>query len=375
MKFGGQVSLDLSYNHPLYAAMRDYSGDVSGPFTRRGWALPGDWKISYRSVTPLLAHAGEEDSLTESEFYQNSKMGHSLLKEWALDKEAARLLGRFLADGHARRSSTGYTMEMAFHERDVEAADRFVCYLKRLGVAVRREPFWGGQLGFKIIWSSKLMWHALRECYDDLSEKRLPSWGYRLGEHLPLVLEEWLAGDGWRHEKRTVTIGTTTSRRLAIEMRDISVASGRAATIQRLQRSRYGKPNKDQFHVYVHDAWPQTAHLRMVSEREAASRCQKHETYQYDGDVYNLQVAEDRSFIAEGIVVHNCVISLALAWSCLDSEYAENWGSQVWGLVTCGLCGRMYRDEPKGKPCSHCGHVPPRLNGNGEEPMVQVVYR
>ena len=312
MRFQSQLQLDLSYNHPLYAAMRGYAiGDER--FNKRDWVLPGEWRKTYRAVTPLIQHSGDGDSLVEDEFYENAPHAHTNLHEWALDAEAATLLGRFLADGHAVKKHGSYRVELAFHQREADEAGWISRYLSGLGLTPFIDPMGNGGLGFKLTWNSKLMWHALRECYDARSEKRLPAWGYRLGVHLPLVLDGWLAGDGYRPVGATHQIGATTSRRLALEMRDIGIASGRAATLlNKLERKRYGKQNKPQFWVMVHDVWPEQSHLRRISESEAASHIKKHETYQYEGDVYNLEVDDDHSFIAEGIVVHNCVNGAAL---------------------------------------------------------------
>jgi hypothetical protein len=37
--------------------------------------------------------------------------------------------------------------------------------------------------------------------------------------------------------------------------------------------------------------------------------------------VYNLQVKDDESFIADGIVVHNCLLSLGMALWILESSF------------------------------------------------------
>lgn len=311
MKFGGQVPLDLSYNHPLLAAKRDYSSGKE--FTRRDWEFPGDWKKSYRSVTPLIHQSAAGGVLIESDFYSNPPYGHPLLRSWNLDAEAADLLGRFLADGHA--SNRNYILNIAFHEKERGEAERYSRYLEGLGVSSRIEEPGGKAL--TLVWASKLMWHALNDCYDTDREKRMPSWGYRLGVHLPLVLDGWLDGDGWRRKPRPDggkghTIGCTTSRALALEMRDIAISAGRSATIAMKKRHRYGKPSKDQWWVSVYDQWLPLGMLRRVSEGEVVAPLSSHETYEFEGEVYNLQVAEDRSFIAEGIAVHNCIIAAAL---------------------------------------------------------------
>lgn len=314
-KFRGNLELELSYNHPLYAAARSYEGDQSGPFTRRQWVVPDDWKKTYRAVSIVeQLQKRSPATLTESVFYEPNALDRVKFRGWTLDTNAARLLGRFLADGHAiqRRAGSSYKLELAFHIDD-PAKDWFQGYLEGLGVAARFEPI--GDRCLKLVFASKLLWHALSLCYTDQREKCVPGWLGLFGTAQQAVLDEWLAGDGWIREELNQHIGATASKALALNMRDIAWSVGRYATILKNHRHRYGKPCKDQYWVTIQEARPEHAHMRLLSEFEYGGTVRSHSTEHFQGTVYNLQVAEDRSFVANGLVVHNCVLSLALAWA------------------------------------------------------------
>jgi phage terminase large subunit-like protein len=306
------LTLGVSYNHPLYAAKRDYTGDLSGEFTRRDWVLPGDWKKSYRAVSikqPIENQTLFE--LTEGDYYQNGKKsGNRKLRRVTIDKNFALLTGRFAADGHCKKYGF-YCLELAFNNNEQEDIKFYLDYLNGLGIKARYELIAGTNAG-KIIFSSKLLYHIFLDTYRDDGERKLPKWVWKIGELIADVYEGWMAADGC--EIRGHLIGCSTSKQLALEIRDIAMAIGKYATIQELRnRKRYGKPSKDQYWVAVHDNWMYTAGQRKVSDFEYISSA-KVNGYFYEGDVYNLQVADDRSFIANGVVVHNCVMSLAIAW-------------------------------------------------------------
>ncbi len=305
--FRNGLELDLSYNHPLLAASRDYSGDISGPFTKRKWVNPADWKKSYRCVSMIAPLSRNGNSLNEPMFYKHSEAPRRV-KEVELDERFAAFLGRFIADGHARKH--GYGIELAFHADDT-ALWGFVDYIRSLGPAVRVEQAVGRCQ--KMIFSSKFLWHVLRTCYDKDGEKILPPWLFKCGGGGHRLLSEWLEGDGWVRQDTGQSIGATTSRALALGMRDLAWSHGKYATVKRHSRFRYGKRNKDQYWVSIRNDHPFLAASRRLSANEYGSPIRQHRVYEYTGDVYNLQVEEDRSFVAEGTVVHNCVIALALA--------------------------------------------------------------
>ena len=313
------INLDVSYNHPVYAASRSYLGNKSGDFIKRQWVLPCDWKKSYRVVSIKQDLKTVRSVISDSEYYVNEKQSKRIkLREISVDKDFCYLLGLFLADGNCSNSGI-YCMSIAFnsnHKKEIASLQR---YLKKLGVANRIES--NSINGCAVIFSSKLLWNIFKECYDKNKEKICPRFIWELGHNLKYVLNGWSVGDGWNtrgHRKIA-----TTSYRLCLEMRDIAVALGKYATILKLKRNRYGVKNKDQFWLTVHDNFLYSGRWRKTSKFEYAAS-PKVNKYRYKGDVWNLQVADDKSFIANGVVVHNCVISLALAvWGCRNFLYGK----------------------------------------------------
>jgi len=318
------LPLDVSYNHPIYAAKRDYVGDKSGDFTRRDWVLPGDWLKTYRAVA--IKETIQPQSLFEirdDHYYKNSKhVGNVKLKSIMVDKEFASLLGRFAADGHCRKAGW-YSMELAFNRNEVEAIERYTRYLSSLGVSTKLEFSKHKPGAAKLTFSSKLLHHIMQETYNEYAERVLPSWVWQLGDLLADVYEGWIEADGC--EIRGKQIGASISKPLALEMRDIAMSIGKYATIQEVSnRVRYGVPTKDQYWVTVAESRSETAHQRMASNFEYIASA-KVKPFAYKGNVYNLQVADDRSFIANGIVVHNCVMSLAIAWHGVSGSGVILW--------------------------------------------------
>lgn len=313
--FRNQMALHVTANHPIYAAKPNFDGHRPKDFDKREWLRPEQFIRNCRcvSVVESLGEMGTQP-LAESDFYVNPRNAtRQKVREIALDDGLAGLLGRFVADGHCRKQGI-YGLELAFHEDD-RTISQFADYLAGIGAAPRIEATRSKCV--KLSFSGKLLWHALRQTYADDGERRLPAWVTRLGPAQSVVLQEWLKGDGWRRKLSDWIIGCTTSPALALGMRDIAVASGQYASMAlRKGQMRRGTRCKDQYWVSIRDAgvWPPSGASYRLSEAEYGSHLKTMTTRQYDGAVYNLQVAEDQSFTANGIVVHNCVISGALAY-------------------------------------------------------------
>lgn len=320
LKFIGQLGLGLSYNHPIYCAKARYEGKRRKEYSKRDWVLPSDIKKDYKCVS-LVEKLDDNcnNVIKDTDLYELSRYEqNNKLREIKLDSNFARFLGLFLAEGNVRRfSDKDYVCSVAFNKNNSDLICWVRSYLEGLGVKTS-DRFYGDSNAFALIFSSKLLATLLRDCYDDFGEKKLPKYHVFLGKDLKYVLEYWLKGDGWKHNKGYV-IGATTSKSLGLSMRDIAIATGNYSLIRKIKRHRYGNPTKDQYWVEVHtkDA---VRRQETFSDFEYGSRCSKHEVYNYDGYVYNLQVEEDESFVADGIVVHNCVIALALAVWALRHE-------------------------------------------------------
>lgn len=303
----GQLPLQLSFNHPLYAATNSYEGEQHKKWANRKWVEPGDFKKSYGviGIIPTLS-PNTNITLDYTMFYELSKSAtNHKLEKIILDAEFAKFLGLFLAEG--TRNRLNYRMSISLHKDEINLIEFSKNYLGKLDIPCK--IYKRGANGVVIEFSSKFLSTILSKCYDATGEKALPDYAYGLGQDLQYTLEYWMLGDGWISGKGFV--GATTSKSLALEMRDIALACGLKATIQTMTRHRYGVPTKRQYWVNI-SSWTDYDKLQKISDFEVASKA-KTTPELYNGYVYDLQVEGANSFIADGIVVHNCM-ALAMAW-------------------------------------------------------------
>lgn len=296
--------LETTYNHPIYV-LNDNNDKV--------WEFPENIKDSYKSIMIFKQFKKEKDFvLYEKDYYINPKQANNnLLKEIKIDKDFCKFLGRFLADGHARKTKEFYNLTIAFDVKEVDEIDFYEKYLDKLNISHRRVNTKTNCI--VLDFSSKLLWYILSECYNDKREKVLPKYMQNIGKNLEYCLYGWLEGDGWK-SKTGEYIGCSISKTLALEMRDIAFSCGLYACLH-IRKGQYRKGNlcKDQYWVTISRTLSKTKRIKKLSEFEFGSKIKSNEIYNYNGIVYNLQVADDHSFIADGFVVHNCVMALAIA--------------------------------------------------------------
>jgi hypothetical protein len=317
LSFGCQIDLSLSYNHPLLAASFDRR---TGSHSRRKWVLPEAWCRTYRQVSVInKLNVNPENILSESMFYKNSKKTNGIkVREIIADAEFARFLGLFLAEGCCYRSKgVWYTMSLGLHRKEKKLIDFARDYLVSKNISVKMRIKGNSAV---LVFSSKLLHCLMSECYDANREKIIPSFAFQIGRDLKYTLEYWLKGDGWKRKTKSgkFSIGATTSKRLALDMRDIAWSVGKYAVVREIKaRHRYGVLSKPQFWVEVYEKRREFSNLRRLSAHEYGGRLSKTkggiEKEYFEGEVYNLQVEDDRSFVANGIVVHNCIMATALS--------------------------------------------------------------
>ena len=230
----------------------------------------------------------------------------------------SRFLGLFLADGNCYNpNGTTYRISIAFNKNQIDLIDEVKNYLGELGLKYTER--FQNKNGYSLTFNNKTFYELLIKCYDvETKEKILPDYSIDLGSNLKFVLEYWLKGDGWvckRDGRSDSMIGCSTSLQLALSMRDISMSFGKHASISKKSRNRYGIKNKDQYWVQIYEDRPKSSNLKQISDFEFSSNIDKIKKYHYDGITYNLEVEDDNSYIANGIVVHNCVMTIVDATS------------------------------------------------------------
>jgi len=328
VKFKGQVPLDITYNHPLYSITY---GSNKKRFDKREWNTPNKLvKNKHKCVNIIDEYDKNINKIinyTELyEKYKNSAIKNMKLLNITLDSSFSKFLGLFLADGNCYKSSkTSYRVSVSFNKKSVILIDEIKQYLENLNLSVFEENHKNHTM---LITYNKTLYELLIKCYDkETKEKILPYYAIDFGKDLKYVLEYWIKGDGWSVNRKNRTphvIGCSTSLQLALSMRDIASALGKTNTITKNKRYRYGVRTKDQYWVTIYDEHPKSSSLKKITEFEISSNLDYSKKYNYKGLTYNLEVEDDNSYIANGIVVHNCVMTNVLLSTVYDNIGFKN---------------------------------------------------
>jgi hypothetical protein len=147
-------------------------------------------------------------------------------------------------------------------------------------------------------------------------------------------------------------------------MRDIAWSVGKYAVLREIKRHRYGKPCKNQFWVHIRNDFRQDDRLQSLSTFEYGTKTVKITKSNYNGIVYNLQVADDTSFVANGIVVHNCIMAMSMGLWVLEHSFKklEKVGKQTKAILSSWVMGSNVNSPSTG------GFVPKELSGKVQLP-------
>lgn len=169
-------------------------------------------------------------------------------------------------------------------------------------------------------------------------------------EFLHGILDGFDAGDGTKRRNSYREL-TTTSYQLASQL---FLISARLGLCPRIKRAKTPEGSKQAYRVIYQDSTYINKQKRtkyIVGNGYNLYRLDSLEKTIYEGFVYNIEVEEDNSYVANGVAVHNCwkpssrgmvyprfdgsvdsgnVISLKQAWTTLIGEVAE--GTRVTEL-------------------------------------------
>lgn len=171
-------------------------------------------------------------------------------------------------------------------------------------------------------------------CPGDVYTKRVPDAIYRADLATRMsCLRGWLDGDGHLRSDKTpgaiadqthcVLIGVTSSSALARSMRRLALSCGIHPSVYRRRQARAHRPAAMTVNFYGTEAtsiYPERSEMafRSIADRRPTQYvrvpegflCKVKATDSIDVvglPVYNLEVEEDHSYVADGIAVHNCV--------------------------------------------------------------------
>lgn len=120
------------------------------------------------------------------------------------------------------------------------------------------------------------------------------------------LLEGYLSGDGYRTGNKW--IATTVSRELGLGMSLLAQRTGRVACLRLCKRSATGViegrtvNQRDAYTLSIQDEMK----FAMIEDGTAWRPLRTNRSLNERATVFNITVAEDNSYIAEGAIVHNC---------------------------------------------------------------------
>lgn len=219
------------------------------------------------------------------------------------DNEAAYLLGRWLGDGSVSEGkNTDVTISCSYTEAEYLGA-----LLEPLG--------WHRDdkrtaVNFRIGSRQARDW-LIRECGHGADGKQVPTWVMTWPEEpRQSLLRGYLDADGGESQRRVRA--STVSRKLAISIRLLAESLGHRVAMATDHRETYsieGRTGTAKKQWILH--WePGLSETRSPEAFEdgihAWSRVRSVESARQDVTVYNIEVAEDHSYVLDGIVVKNC---------------------------------------------------------------------
>jgi Fe-S cluster assembly protein SufB len=361
LRFFGDSSsaLHVTEEHPLLVARRKYAHNHNTEFTVE-WApvsllKPGDY---------LVVPIPQPEKLTETDHSITIPIGRGrhdpVTKEVTLPLEPGffRLVGYYHAEGHVDNE---HYLTFSFHaDERVLLEDTRTLIERYFGkLPIENKPRQNGQT--LVVCSTEAARAFARTFGSTVYEKKVPDFIC----NAPLQhLTEWVRGawwgDGSYDERKNMFRFNTISPNLAYAFRDALLRLGVAASVNRQERET---PRQAIYAVVISSPWNekfgQLVGHPAPNGHQSGSPFHLDENYLYmpiraieieemDTTVYNFSVEEDESYVAEGVVSHNCTAP-TYASDSLHSAVVEivvqkgarvryttiqNWSKNVYNLVT-----------------------------------------
>ncbi|OGY30508.1 MAG: hypothetical protein A3F33_01405 [Candidatus Woykebacteria bacterium RIFCSPHIGHO2_12_FULL_43_10] len=277
-----------------------------------------------------------------NQLYSGGTRGRAFSKLVSINADFCRLIGYYLAEGYTNSRDE---VAFAFHLSEEDYVEDVIKLMKSVfGLSHHRKYIRNNTKGIEISFYSKLLVEFFTKTFYvrspyNATTKTLPDFMI----HLPTQLNSELFRGWWRGDK-----GYTSSVDLMNGMKAVCLRLGIVPSITKdskvghLNRGNHNylgreiKASTDGY-AFSHLAFyedPYNLLLDKVFKNSVPKLSRKHgwidedyiyipiremSKYPYDGEVFNLEVEEDNSYLAEFATVHNC-------WTPWFSLYGSNSG-------------------------------------------------
>lgn len=269
-----------------------------------------------------------------------------------------RLLGYYFAEGHVDNE---HYLSLSFHLEEADyLADAKELLERYFGkTPIENKPRQNGQT--LVLASTEIARTFTREFGSNAYEKHIPEWvSGAEPELLAELIKGMWRGDGSYDPKKNMFRYNTVSADLAYAFRDACLRLGVAASVNMQERAH---PRKDIYTVVIASPFNvrfgEIIGMDVHNGSDSGSPFAIDENFMYlpikeitveemETEVYNFSVEEDESYVAEGVVSHNCtapqyttdsfhsgVIEIIVKKGA-RSRYStiQNWSHNVYNLVT-----------------------------------------
>jgi Fe-S cluster assembly protein SufB len=342
-------SITATTEHPVLAVRRR---DVcSGRKPRNGWK-PEVSTAKLEVAQPQFVPAGE---LEEGDFIVYNAPVIELVS--TLSDDLMRLAGWYLAEGSAQLINGCKALTFSFHIKEVEYATEVQDLCERLWDKRGSVTLQPSRNALCVTVYTNAGYEAMRENIGCRSwTKKLSPLFFNQDEPaLAALVDAYVNGDGNRSRRRELREWVrchTTSREWAIQLQAIMARMGQFASVSKVREAGPAviMGRNVQRHAMYQVQW--TASPRQSEVRRNGrwfllpiKRVTKEE---HDGVVYNLHCEPSESYVANGIVVHNCsapvytndslhsavVEIIVKPHARVTYTTIQNWSPNVYNLVT-----------------------------------------
>jgi protein-tyrosine phosphatase len=275
--------------------------------------VPGDFLLS-----PLVAHKSNPEAKIRFEWKSDNPNSNKVVEPFA-SVDVSWLMGLYAADGSSIGSRV---LQLTLGKND--NVDRVLRAFGQFGVQAKVEEH---ENYTRIKVYSRTLTYNFRNWFGTNSlEKRLPE--FLNGSDSRAVLEGVTDGDAYYSSKRESSSFFSTSLTLAFQVWNLALENGWHPYIRQFKRhSGFERPSpawivewreKSTFHYTA--LWSNYYCMPVVSVEESM----------YSGLVYNLEIENNHTYLANGAIVHNCAAgkgrtgTVLAAYLCKMYELSPN---------------------------------------------------
>ena len=351
--------LQVTEEHPLLVVRRERSHERNRKFAPE-WLTAAEVKPGDYLAIPVPRGETNTDQIHHTTVWVGRGRHAPVQREVALllEPDMYRLLGYYFAEGHVDNehylSFSFNAAETAYLNDVKELTGRY------FGMTpIENAPRQNGQT--LVYAATPLARTFATEFGSSVYDKRVPVWLRNApDERLAELIRGMWCGDGSYDPKKNMFRFNTVSHDLAYAFRDALLRLGIAASVNLQGREA---PRKDIYAIVISSPW--NAQFGAIVGCPAPNGRQSGSPFYLDQEylyvpirsieieeeattVYNFSVEEDESYVAEGVVSHNCTAP-TYSTDSLHSGVIEiivrknarcryttiqNWSTNVYNLVT-----------------------------------------